>query len=478
MHLLGVLWILGGLMLVYGVGLTMPMFVDLYYGGAHVFHFLEAASISVLVGSLLFRYGQKPTQLNHRDGFLVVAMTWIFATILGAAPLWTTGTCTSIADGLFESASGLTTTGATILVGLDKMDPGVLIWRSFQVWIGGMGMVVLAVAVLPMLGIGGMQLFKAEAPGPTKDKLTSRVTETAQVLWYLYLALTLIVILAFDLSGMTTFDAINHAMCTLGTGGFSTHDASFGFYPQPVIQWVGAIAMFLAGVNFTLHYAALSRAFNPSAYWRDEEFRVYLGWVLFLIAVIGLIVIPSGQATLTQVVFNIISVVSSTGFASTDYNLWPPATLFLFYLATFIAASAGSTSGGIKVVRIILLMKQGVREIKLLIHPHGIFPVRYNGTVLDNRVINAVWGFFALYLFSYALIVFLVALTGVPLVEALSGTIACMSNVGPGLGVIGPAGNFSSLPDGAKLALTFGMILGRLEVFTLLALFMPQFWKR
>jgi len=475
----GVTWTLGILVALFGAGMMLPAFVSLYYhtGGAH--HFVLAGCLVSLLGLSMMRFcGPAPKQLGHRDGFLIVALAWAVLAMLGAVPFWTTGVCDSIVDGLFESTSGLTTTGATVLSGLDSMRPSILFWRSMQEWLGGMGIIVLAVAVMPLLGVGGMQLFRAETPGPVKDKLTARVTETAKVLWYIYLGMTVVTALCFWLAGMSGFDAINHAMCTVAIGGFSTHDASIGYYSDPLIRNLIVVFMLMAGINFTLHFAALRRGFSIAAYVQDEEFRAYAKWIGILVLLIGFLTLSTGSGSLEEVVFNTVSIATTTGFTVSDYSAWPPGTGLLLLIAMFVGACAGSTGGGMKVVRALCLFRQGMGQIRRLIHPHAIIPVKMGEHALSGQVMQALWGFFVLYMVCYAIIATLVAFTGVDMLTSLSAAAACLTNTGPGFGGVGPASNYAALPDAAKGVLMFGMILGRLEIFTFFVLLVPEFWRR
>jgi len=472
------LWTLGILNVMYGASMAAPVLVSIYYHTGHTIHFTLSASLVLALGFGMMFLGETPRRFSHRDGFLIVALAWVTLSILGAIPFWITGTCRSVMDGLFESTSGLTTTGATVLSGLDGMPPSILFWRSMEQWFGGMEIIVLAVAILPFLGVGGMQLYRAEVPGPIKDKLTSRVTETGKLLWYIYLGMTIITALCLWLAGMSGFDAVNHAMCTVSTGGFSTHDASIGYYHSGWIHWLVTIFMLLAGVNFTLHFAAIRSGFSIRTYFSDPEFRAYVWWIVALAALVEIFLLTAGGGHISDVVFSIVSIVTTSGFTVTDYGQWPPATMLLIFTAMFIGGCAGSTAGGIKVVRVALLFRQGVREVRRLIRPYGIIPMKMGGRGLSHTVAEALWGFFALYMVCYGAIAFLLVASGVNPLDALSATAACIGNVGPGFGNVGPASNYESLSGAAKGLLTFGMILGRLEVFTLLALLMPEFWRK
>lgn len=478
MHPKGVIWTIGILVSLYGGCMMIPALVAVYYDAGHIVEFLEAGAIVILLGIAMMRYGgAAPKQLSHRDGFMIVALAWLILSLLGAVPFWTTGTLPSIIDAMFESASGLTTTGATVLSGLDNLPHSILFWRSMQEWLGGMGIIVLAVAVMPLLGVGGMQLFKAETPGPVKDKLTARVTETAKLLWYLYLGMTIACGLSYWIAGMTPFDAINHAMCTVAIGGFSTHDASFGYYQGVGLQLVAIFFMILAGVNFTLHFTAALRGFSLLSYFHDEEFKAYISWIAFLVVVISLTLAWSDQDEMIHVVFNVVSIATTTGFAVSDYSTWPPGAILLLLMTMFVGACAGSTGGGMKVVRIVLLFRQGLREIRRLVHPHGVIHVKMGNQRIPSNVTEALWGFAVLYLVCYIIIATLLAFTGVDIVTSFSAAAACITNTGPGFGQVGPADNYQSLPEMAKSVLIFGMILGRLEIYTFFVMLVPEFWR-
>jgi len=331
--------------------------------------------------------------------------------------------------------------------------------------------------VMPLLGVGGMQLFKAETPGPVKDKLTARVTETAKLLWYLYLGMTITCAVAYWLAGMTPFDAINHAMCTVAIGGFSTHDASFGYYHGITLQLLAIFFMVLAGMNFTLHFAAALRGFSLTAYWQDEEFKVYIAWILTLLVITLFLVGSTGQDEIIHIAFNVVSIATTTGFAVSDYSAWPPGIIMLLLMTMFIGACAGSTGGGMKVVRILLLFRQGMREIRRLVHPHGVIHVKMGKQRISSNVTEALWGFVVLFMVCYVIIATLVAFTGVDIVTAFTSAAACLTNTGPGFGQVGPASNYESLPDMAKSVLVFGMILGRLEIYTFFVMLVPEFWR-
>ncbi|MDX1606168.1 MAG: TrkH family potassium uptake protein, partial [Candidatus Competibacterales bacterium] len=423
-------------------------------------------------------------ELRLRDGFLVVALFWSVLGLSGSLPLMLIEAPPMLpltfTDALFESLSGLTTTGATVLVGLDDLPRGLLFYRQFLQWLGGIGIIVLAVAILPMLGIGGMQLFRAEIPGPMKDsKLTPRITETAKALWYLYLGLTVACATSYWLAGMTPFDAVAHAFSTVAIGGFSPYDASMGHFQEPMILLVGIVFMFIAGVNFALHFVAFQE-YRLATYWQDAEFRAYVQ-ILLLTAVITILYLLfthtfEGSEALLHGVFQVVSIATTTGFTTAEYFAWPGFLPVLLLFTSFIGACANSTGGGMKVIRVLLLIKQGRREILRLVHPSAQVPVKLGNKALSERVIGAVWGFFALYVATFTTMMLALMATGLDQVTAFSAMAACINNLGPGLGDVGA--NYAGLNAPAKWILCFAMLLGRLEIFTLLVLLTPTFWQR
>ena len=475
--------ILGLLLVIFSSTLLPPILIGLIYQDGAVLAFVEAFLVILASGFLLyFPVRSYKKELRLRDGFLVVVLFW---TVLGAAgglPLYLAGIYDmSVTDAVFESISGLTTTGATVIVGLDELPHAILFYRQELQWLGGMGIIVLAVAVLPMLGIGGMQLFRAETPGPVKDtKLTPRITETAKALWYLYLGLTVSCCLAYWIAGMSFFDAISHAFSTVAIGGFSTHDASIGYFNNTAIELIAIVFMLLSGVNFAIHFTALRhRSIQP--YQRDSEFRTYIS----VLSVVSLITIgylslnKTFDTTAESVInglFHVVSIGTTTGFTTAEYYSWPGFLPVLLLYVSFMGGCSGSTGGGIKVIRILLLVKQGARELKRLIHPSAQIAVKIGKKPLPEKVIEAVWGFFAAYFAISALMILLLMATGIDQETAFSAVAACLNNLGPGLGDVGQ--NFASINDTAKWILCLAMLLGRLEIFTLLVLFTPGFWKK
>jgi len=478
MNIKTVTWIMGNLFNLFGLAMLTTGLVSLRYHTAHLPHFLISGFSVMALGSLLkFLSGSYPTSINRREGCLIVALSWFFLSAIGAIPFMVTGTCHAFINAFFEAASGLTTTGATILNHLDQQPPSILFWRSMLQWFGGMGIIVLAIAIMPFLGIGGMQMFKAEVPGPVKDKLTTRISQTGKALWLIYFGLTMLCAAAYWLDGMNAFDAINHAMCTLSTGGFSTHDASFGYYNKPSLNWIATLFMMLGGINFALHYAALRGGLHRS-YMADGECRAYVGWLMILIAVLWLVGVTN-DIRWDQMVFTLVSIATSTGFVNTDYNFWPPAALLLLAIAMFTGASAGSTAGGLKIIRMMLLGRQGIMELQHFLHPAAILHIKVNHRTISPHIIQSLWAFAVLYIVVIVALSIMVAMTGVDVLTAISASLTCLSNTGPGFGaIVGPASNYLTLPDTAKLLLIVGMIAGRLEIFTLLLIFSPYFWRK
>ncbi|HFE48777.1 MAG TPA: potassium transporter, partial [Chromatiaceae bacterium] len=385
-----------------------------------------------------------------------------------------------LTDAVFESFSGLTTTGATVIVGLDHLPKSILYYRQQLQWLGGMGIIVLAVAILPMLRIGGMQLYRAETPGPIKDtKLTPRITETAKALWLIYLTMTVACTLAYWAAGMSLFDAIGHAFSTIAIGGFSTHDASIGYFDSRLIELICVVFMFAAGINFALHFFAWRGSLR--GYWRDAEFRFYSLILLVTTLLVTLVLLLRGiyaspLEAFTKALFHTVSIGTTAGFATVEHYAWPGFIAILLLFVSFVGGCAGSTGGGIKVIRFLLLIKQGLREITRLVHPSAKIPVRIGDKVISPRVIDAVWGFFALYIASFVVMYLALAFTGLDLMTAFSAVAASMNNLGPGLANVGA--NYAGINDVAKWILCFAMLLGRLEVYTLLVLLMPAFWRK
>ena len=464
--------------------LTMlpPIAFSIYYEDHFWLPFVQGFGLTLAAGFLIWLPVHRSRKdLRLRDGFLVVASFWTVLGTFGAAPLYFAGGLDlSITDAVFESMSGLTTTGATILTGLDQLPVSILYYRQQLQWLGGMGIIVLAVAVLPMLGVGGMQLYRAETPGPVKDtKLTPRITETAKALWYVYLAFTIACMLCYRLAGMGWFDALCHAFSTVAIGGFSTHDASMAYFDSGLVDCVAIVFMFAAGINFSLHFFAW-RYVSVKHYVRDPEFRAYAFILLSLSTIVVFSLFYYGglnnpDQTLIKGIFQAVSIATTTGFTTENFALWPGALPALLIFASFIGGSAGSTAGGIKVIRWLLIYKQGAREVVRLVHPSAEIPVKLGNAAIPPRVVDAVWGFFSVYIVVFGLMLLIMMSTGLDQVTAFSAVAATLNNLGPGLGDV-PSG-FMSVSDTAKWVSVAGMLLGRLEIFTLLVLITPTFWR-
>jgi trk system potassium uptake protein TrkH len=474
--------ILGLLLMIFSLTMLPPIIVSLIYSDQSWLSFAEGFALTLIAGLILwFPVRKVRKELRLRDGFLVVAAFWTVLGSFGAAPLYFDDHMTmSLTDAIFESMSGLTTTGATVLTGLDSLPQSIVYYRQQLQWLGGMGIIVLAVAVLPMLGVGGMQLYRAETPGPVKDtKLTPRITETAKALWYVYLAFTIACMVAYWLAGMNLFDALCHAFSTVAIGGFSTHDASIGYFDSATIDLVAIFFMFAAGINFSLHFYAW-RYVSIKHYSKDPEFRAY-GFMLIVVAALVCVSLlyyrglRGGGATIIDGVFQAVSIATTTGFTTDNFSAWPGALPVLLIFASFVGGCAGSTAGGIKVIRWLLVYKQGVREIVRLVHPSAEIPVKLGNKAVPFRVVDAVWGFFSIYIVVFGIMLLLMMATGLDQVTAFSAVAASLNNLGPGLGDV--ASGFMTVGDTAKWISIAGMLLGRLEIFTLLVLITPTFWR-
>jgi len=451
-----------------------------YHDGAHTPFLLAFVLILVAGVALWWPFRKAHHELRVRDGFLVVALFWVILGLTGAVPFTFSKTPhMSMTDAVFESISGLTTTGATVISGLDHLPPSILYYRQQLQWLGGMGIVVLAVAVLPLLRVGGMQLYRAETPGPMKDnKLTPRIAETAKALWSVYVGLTILCGLSYWAAGMTPFDAVGHAFATIATGGFSTHDESLGFFHSHTIELVAVVFMLISGINFALHFEIL-RQHRADIYRMDSEVRVYLGLLVLLTLLISGFLWWHTQTSPLEAfrlgLFHLVSFMTTTGFTSAAYTEWPPFVQVLLIFSAFIGGCAGCTAGGLKVIRVILLYKQGVREILRLIHPQAEIPVKVGRLPVPSRVVEAVWGFFSLYVVSFAVIMALMMAAGMDQVTAFTAVATSLNNLGPGLGQV--AVGFMTVPDAVKWLACIAMLLGRLEIFTLLVLLTPAYWK-
>ena len=475
--------VFGVLLMCFSLTLLVPLLLSWYWQDGAVTAYDEAFLLAFLTGlGLWWTTRNEQHDLKVRDGFLMVVMVWTLLPVYACLPLMLHLNIT-FTDAYFEAVSGLTTTGATVLSNLDTMAPSINLWRGMMVWLGGMGLIVLAVAVLPLLGIGGRQMFKAETPGPMKDsQLTPRMTHTAKGLWLVYGGITLACVLSLHWAGMSWFDAVMHAFATMGLGGFSSHDASFGYWNSPAIEAVTIVFMLIAGINFATHFIAVhARSFKP--YRHDPEVVWYL--VVVLGSVIGIAIYlaaldiyPDFETALRFSAFNVVSIATTTGFANTDYNLWPAfAPLWMLFLCSF-ATSAGSTGGGIKMMRAIILFRQFYRELVRAMHPSAVWPVRAGGGAVPQNILSAVMAFGFIYSVSIASMTLVMSFSGLDTITAFSAVLASINNTGPGLNQVGPATTYESLTDFQTWLCTFAMLLGRLEIFTLLVVLTPAFWKK
>ena len=480
MRIAPILRVTGGLLMLFSLAQLVPVGVALFYNESTVTPFLAAFAISFLVGGVLWVAGRGEIELRSRDGFLITVLFYLGLGFTGAVPfLLAPSVGVAFTDGVFESLSGLTTTGATVLAGLDDLPRSVLLYRQLLQWLGGMGIIVLAVAVLPMLGVGGMQLYRAESPGPVKDtKLTPRIAQTAKALWYLYLGFTVACALAYYLGGMSVFDAICYSFSTVAIGGFAPHDASVGYFDSVAIESVAIVFMVLSGMSFALHFTVLARrSFAP--YSRDNELRLYICALGTVGAIVIGVLLLDGMApsqSIREGLFQAVSIATTTGFTTTDHSAWPMLAPVLMIFAAFAGGCAGSTAGGLKMYRVLLIYRQGIREIRRLIHPNGIFHIKLGEQLVPDRVVDAVWGFFAVYLIVFVTMVcILLGVSDLDFLTAFSAVAANLNNLGPGLGDV--AANYQALPPATKWVLMLAMVLGRLEIFTLLVVLTPEYWR-
>ena len=474
--------ILGQLVALFSITMVPPALVSLIYKDGGGVPFVLAFIFSVVIGlAAYYPNRHEHGDLKAREGFLIVVLFWLVLGTFAAVPLvFLQEPNLSLADSVFEAFSGLTTTGATVLTGIEYLPKSVLFYRQQLQWLGGMGIIVLAVAVPPMLGVGGMQLYRAETPGPVKDsKMTPRIADTAKHLWYIYVSLTIACTLAYWAAGMDWFDAICHAFSTIAIGGFSTYDASMGQFDSPLINFICVVFLLIAAINFSLHYAAVASR-NIRVYLRDPEFKVFLLIQLALVIVCFTVlssnnIYADGDETLDQAMFQAVSMSTTAGFATDNFSAWPLFLPILLIFSSFIGGCAGSTGGGMKVVRVFLLYLQGIRELNRLVHPRAIYSIKLGRKALPDKVVEAVWGFFSAYALVFVIIMLALMGTGMDNISAFSATAACLNNLGPGLGEV--AAHYGAISDTAKWLLTIAMVFGRLEIFTLLVLFTPTFWR-
>lgn len=475
---------LGTLLIIMGLFMLTSIGWSLHYEEPSWRAFVYSGAIAIAAGIFLrfLNRNNDQKEVKKRDGYLIVTLGWLSMSIFGALPYLFSGAIPHPVDAWFETMSGFTTTGATILTDIESLPKGILYWRSLTHWIGGMGIIVLTIAILPLLGIGGMQLFVAEAPGISPDKLTPRITETAKRLWIVYFMLTFVEMTLLRVGGMTFYDAINHAFSTMATGGFSTKDASIAAFPSPFIQWTITVFMLLAGINFTVLYMAFTG--RMTRVWKNEEFKTFL----FLIIAVGVLVslciyffaagTHSFEEAFRSGFFQVVSIITTTGFITHDFTAWMPLLTFAFFMMFFLGGSAGSTAGGMKIVRHIVMIKNSVLELKRQLHPSAIIPVRFNGRAVSQAITHNVTAFVLIYLLTFLAGALIMSAMGIEFMTAIGSVLATLGNIGPGLSMVGPVENYGWIPYHGKAFLTFLMLLGRLELFTVLILFTRYFWQK
>jgi trk system potassium uptake protein TrkH len=481
---LAVLHVLGSLLMLFSVTYVVPMITSLIYRDGHLLDFIYAAVISAGVGAIVFGATQRHRrELRSRDGFLLVTLAWVFMSAIATVPLLIALPGLSFTDAFFETMSGLSTTGATVLTGLDTMAPSLNMWRAALHWYGGMGIIVLAVAILPLLGVGGMQLYKAETPGPVKnEKLTPRITQTAKALWFVYLLITILCTLALKLAGMNWFDAVFHAFSTLSLGGFSNYDSSVAKFDSLPIELVLAFFMLVSALNFSRHFIAWQQK-SLRTYFTDVEaiamLRLLATGILIVTVYIWLQgVYPDFLTSLRHVAFNLIAFATTCGYATQDYATWPVFAPMVIVMLSCYTCNTGSTGGGIKMFRTLVLARQAIRELMLLVHPQAVTPVKIRNQVVANHVVFAVLAFVVLYFGTVVTLTFLLLASGMDFISAFTAIIATINNAGPGLGVVGPASNYQGLTDFQTWICSLAMLLGRLEIFSVLVLLTPTFWRK
>ncbi|MBK9255627.1 MAG: TrkH family potassium uptake protein [Saprospiraceae bacterium] len=472
--------VLGVLIIILGISMFVAAGITFYYEDKDFWDLVSAAGITVFFGVLMWWYKFNTSAIvNKKEGYLIVALGWVFMGLFGALPYFMTGVTTNFTDAVFESVSGLTTTGATVFSDIESLSHGILFWRSMTQWIGGMGIIVLTIALFPLLGIAGIELFVAEAPGPTTDKLHPRIKETAKRLWFIYFGLTMVLFVLLYFQGLTVFDAINHAFTTMATGGFSTKNASIAFYTSPLIQYTIVLFMFLAGCNYAVIYHSLKGNFNKV--WSNDEFRYYTLLIIGLALILGLLInINIGgdyEKNFRDGLFQLVSIITTTGFVTADYTKWSQGLTMFFFILLFVGACAGSTSGGIKIIRHIVFVKNTFLEFRRILHPRALIRVKINQQVVAPRILTHILVFLLVYLIIFIVGSLIVTSLGMDFISSISAVATCLGNVGPGLGSVGPVNNFSEVPMFAKQVLVMLMLLGRLELFTILILFSRSFWR-
>ncbi len=483
MRIKPVFYTLGAFLFILGLTMLVPLACALFYGEADLRCFVISIGITSGTGAALyvaFRPGEKKTVLSHREGFMIVSAAWVLASFFGGLPYMIHGTLPGLTDAYFETMSGFTTTGATVIDKIEALPHGILLWRSMTQWLGGMGIIILSVAILPFLGVGGRQLFKAEVPGPVKDKLEPRIAETARSLWLVYIIITIAGFILLLFGGMSVFDSVCHIFTAMATGGFSTKDSSIAWFNSAYIDGVLVAFIIIAGMNFTLHYKLLTGDFKT--FYRDSEARFFLGTILIATLLITLDLRFNVVADLAKAfrlaIFQVSSIITTTGFVTDNFAKWPAFSQIILLILMFIGGSAGSTGGAIKCVRIILVLKRGYQELYRLVHPHAVLHIKLGDQSVPIEVMKSVLGFFVLYLCLAIVATLAMSALGLDMITAFAAVATTLGNVGPGLGLFHPATTFSQAPDLGKWILSFCMLVGRLEIYTVLVLLIPEFWKK
>jgi len=466
------------LILVLSGFMFFPLVISVYYKEYVALAFLLPITIGLFLGSIILALTKSDKkEMSKKDGFILVVSSWILASAFGCIP-FILGAHLNFTNAFFETMSGFTTTGASILTNIEILPKSILFWRSLTHWLGGMGIIVLAVAILPILGIGGFQLIKAESPGPTMEKLSPRITSTAKYLWSAYIVLSLVETILLLFGGMNLFDALTHMFGTMATGGFSTKNTSIAYFHSAYIDWVITIFMFLSGMNFALHFKLMMGKFSV---FKDEELRFYVFIILAAVLIVTIKLLHyygDFFTSLRYAVFQVVSITTTTGYVTADYEKWPYLAQAILFLMMFVGGCSGSTGGSIKIIRIYTLLKQAINEMKYYIHPKGVFLLKFNGKPVKKDTVYAISGFFFLYITTFFVIALLVSAFGINLLTALSASAATLGNIGPGFGMIGPVENYSHLPSIVKWILSFAMLIGRLEIYTVFVIFTPIFWKK
>ncbi len=472
--------VLGFLLFVEGVAMLLALFISLLYQGYDSTAFIISSGINLSLGGTIILLTRKVRpDIGRHEGYIIVSLVWVVFSLFGCLPYIISGAIPDFTNAFFETISGFTTTGSSVLTDIESLPHGILFWRSISQWLGGMGIIVLSLAILPVFGIGGMQLFMAEVPGPTPDRISPRIRQTAKTLWGIYLIFTVAEILLLWVAGMGVFDAVCHSFTTMATGGFSTRQASIAHWSSPAIQYIIIVFMILAGTNFTLSFMAIKGRFARVI--KDEEFKYYILFILIFTAVIFIGLLVSSHLKVEQAfrdsLFQVVSIITTTGFATADYLTWKPVLYMLIFSLFFFGGSAGSTGGGIKIMRIVLLLKNSYYELRRMVHPQAIIPVKFNNTSVDSKIITNVLAFFMFYFAIFAASSVIFSIIEPDMESAMGAVATSLGNIGPGLGNVGPSETFVHIKPIGKWFLSFLMLLGRLELFTVLVLFSPSFWR-